>query len=66
MKRRALSIVAAGVVSLAIGLPPASAAAEGIAVRSAPPTERIETTTAPFDPICPLCFVREFLETFSS
>lgn len=65
MNRRVLNIVAAGVVSLALGLPPASAAAEGIAVRPAPATERIETTTAPFDPICPLCFVREFLETFS-
>ncbi|MEV0110399.1 hypothetical protein AB0H42_29225 [Nocardia sp. NPDC050799] len=65
MNRRVLNIVAAGVVSLVFGLPPASAAAAGIAVRPAQPTERIEATTAPFDPICPLCFVREFLETFS-
>ncbi|MGA6207580.1 hypothetical protein ACPESR_22800 [Nocardia testacea] len=65
MNGRMRNIVAVGALSLAIGLPPASAAAEGIAVRPAPPTERIETTTAPFDPICPLCFVREFLETFS-
>ncbi|MEU4433168.1 hypothetical protein ACH474_09430 [Nocardia rhamnosiphila] len=54
-----------GAVSLAIGLPPASAAAAETAVRPALPAERIEPTTAPFDPICPLCFVREFLETFS-
>ncbi|MGW6333703.1 hypothetical protein [Nocardia rhamnosiphila] len=65
MNRRVLNIVAAAAVPLAIGLPPASAAAEGIAVRPALPAERIEPTTAPFDPICPLCFVREFLETFS-
>ncbi|WP_157106156.1 hypothetical protein [Nocardia sienata] len=65
MNRRVRNVVAAGVFSLSIGLPPASAAAEGIAVRPAPPTERIDATTAPFDPICPLCFVREFLETFS-
>jgi hypothetical protein len=65
MNRRVLNIVAAAAVSLAIGLPPASAAAAGIAVRPAVPAERIDTTTAPFDPICPLCFVREFLETFS-
>ncbi|MEV0364917.1 hypothetical protein [Nocardia fusca] len=65
MNRRVLNIVAASAVSLAIGLPRASAAAAGIAVRPALPAERIDTTTAPFDPICPLCFVREFLETFS-
>ncbi|MFQ6227255.1 hypothetical protein [Nocardia sp. NPDC002869] len=65
MKRRVSNIVAAAAVSLAIGLQPASAAAAEIAVLPALPAERIETTTAPFDPICPLCFVREFLETFS-
>ncbi|MEU1954242.1 hypothetical protein ACWDO0_26385 [Nocardia rhamnosiphila] len=65
MNRRMLNIVAVGAVSLAIGLPPASAAAAETAVRPALPAERIEPTTAPFDPICPLCFVREFLETFS-
>jgi hypothetical protein len=62
MNRRVRNIVAAGVFSLALGLP---AAAAGIAVRPASPIERIDATTAPFDPICPLCFVREFLETFS-
>ncbi|MEV0044561.1 hypothetical protein AB0H60_13930 [Nocardia rhamnosiphila] len=65
MKRRVSNIVAVAAVSLAIGLPTASVAAAEIAVPPALPAERIETTTAPFDPICPLCFVCEFLETFS-
>ncbi|WP_063000683.1 hypothetical protein [Nocardia jinanensis] len=65
MSRMVLNIVAAGAVSLAIGLQPASAAAAGIPVVPTTPGERIETTTAPFDPICPLCFVREFLESLS-
>ncbi|MFI9534485.1 hypothetical protein ACIG56_14720 [Nocardia fusca] len=65
MNRRVLNIVAAAAVSLGIGLQPVSAAADGIAVQPISPAQRIETATAPFDPICPLCFVREFLETFS-
>ncbi|WP_280399670.1 hypothetical protein [Nocardia carnea] len=63
MKRLLLSAVAAGMVSFAVGLPPASAAPAGIPVESSAPAQR--PVTAPFDPICPLCFVREFLETFS-
>lgn len=63
MKRFLLSAVAAGMVSFALGLPSASAAPAGIPVEPAAPVQ--QTVTAPFDPICPLCFVREFLETFS-
>ncbi|NUP26459.1 MAG: hypothetical protein HOQ36_19885 [Nocardia sp.] len=64
MNRSVLNIVAAAAVSLVIGLQPAVAAAE-LPVVPATPGERVEPATAPFDPICPLCFVREFLETFS-
>ncbi|WP_327147459.1 hypothetical protein [Nocardia sp. NBC_01329] len=65
MSRTVLNAIAAGAVSLVIGLQPASAAASGVPMVPGAPTERIETTTAPFDPICPLCFVREFLESLS-
>lgn len=63
MRRVLLSIVAAGAVSCTVGLPSASAAPAGVPV--APAAARTEPATAPFDPICPLCFVREFVETFS-
>lgn len=61
MSRMIPSIIAAGAISLVIGLQPVSAAAGIPVVPGAP----VETTTAPFDPICPLCFVREFLESLS-
>ena len=64
MSRMIPSIIAAGAISLVIGLQPVSAAA-GIPVVPGAPVERVETTTAPFDPICPLCFVREFFESLS-
>ncbi|MEV2222807.1 hypothetical protein AB0E01_23365 [Nocardia vinacea] len=66
LNRAMLSAFAAGAISLTIGLPPAPAAAsqDGLAAESTP-TTRTEVT-APFDPICPLCFLRELLESGSS
>lgn len=67
VRRIVLNVFATVSVSLVIGFQPmiAAAAPAGIPVEPAAPTTRIETTTAPFDPICPLCFLREFLESNS-
>ncbi|MFI6172197.1 hypothetical protein ACIBCN_35845 [Nocardia sp. NPDC051052] len=58
LNRPMLNVVAAGAISLAIALQPAVAAA-------APASNAATQVTAPFDPICPLCFIREFLESGS-
>jgi hypothetical protein len=65
MNRAMLNVIAAGAISLAIGLQPAIAAAapDGIPLEPAP-TAQTETT-APFDPVCPLCFLRELIQTGS-
>ncbi|MFJ1455430.1 hypothetical protein [Nocardia wallacei] len=53
--------VAVASITLALGLQPA------LAVASAPESPAPRTqVTAPFDPICPLCFIREFLESGSA
>lgn len=60
---------AVGAILLAIGLQAATAAAApgGIPLEPAPAPAPAANTdiTAPFDPICPLCFVREWIETIS-
>lgn len=61
LNRPMLNVLAAGAISLAIAVQPAIAAAAP-AVSPAVPAA---TITAPFDPICPLCFIREFLESGS-
>ncbi|MEU7144960.1 hypothetical protein ABZ942_36345 [Nocardia sp. NPDC046473] len=63
MNRPMLNIVAAGAISLAIALQPAIAAAAPALPQEPTPTAPV---TAPFDPICPLCFIREFLESGSA
>lgn len=60
LNRHMLNVVAAGAISLVIALQPAFAAAAPEPATSAP-----TQVTAPFDPICPLCFIREFLESGS-
>ncbi|WP_433526780.1 hypothetical protein ACQPZ2_19170 [Nocardia pseudovaccinii] len=57
-------IIAAGAISLALGLQPAIAAAASEETPPNPPPAQTQTT-APFDPICPLCFLRELLESGS-
>lgn len=60
MNHPMLNVIAAGAISVAIALQPSLAAA-------APALEPATTApvTAPFDPTCPLCFIREFLESGS-
>lgn len=66
MNRAMLKVIAVGAISLAIGVQPVIAAAAPDAIPADPaPTIRTETT-APFDPICPLCFLRELIESGSS
>ncbi|MFI6046646.1 hypothetical protein ACIA8C_33850 [Nocardia sp. NPDC051321] len=62
LNRSMLNVVAAGAISLAIALQPAFATA---APALEPVTNAATQVTAPFDPICPLCFIREFLESGS-
>lgn len=62
LNRPMLNVIAAGAISLAIAMQPAIAAA----TPAVSPAEPAATITAPFDPICPLCFIREFLESGSA
>ncbi|WP_433523719.1 hypothetical protein ACQPZ2_00055 [Nocardia pseudovaccinii] len=66
LNRAMLSAFAAAAISLTIGLPSATAAAspDELAAESIPATRTV--VTAPFDPVCPLCFLRELLESGSS
>lgn len=66
MKRAMLKVVAVGAIFLAIGVQPAIAAAVPDATPLEPTTTVRTETTAPFDPICPLCFLRELIESGSS
>lgn len=61
LNRPMLNVLAAGAISLALAVQPAIAAA----APAEPPSNSATPVTAPFDPICPLCFIREFLESGS-
>ncbi|MFE5457457.1 hypothetical protein [Nocardia sp. NPDC056564] len=61
LNRPMLNVLAAGAISLALAAQPAIASA----APADPPSNSATTVTAPFDPICPLCFIREFLESGS-
>ncbi|MGX1809277.1 hypothetical protein ACWIGI_26445 [Nocardia sp. NPDC055321] len=65
MYRPVLNVIVGGSFALAVALQPALAAAapSGPAVET--PTEVATRSYAPFDPICPLCFIREFIESGS-
>ncbi len=58
-------IIAAGAISLAIGLQPAVAAAAPGVTSPQPESAARTQATAPFDPVCPLCFLRELIESGS-
>ncbi|MEV0247490.1 hypothetical protein AB0H76_12935 [Nocardia sp. NPDC050712] len=60
--RPMLNVIVGGAFAAALALQPAFAAAAPNELPAAPSTQ----ITAPFDPICPLCFVREFLESGSA
>lgn len=66
MSRAMLKVIAVGAISLAIGVQPAIAAAVPGAMPLEPALTARTETTAPFDPICPLCFLRELIESGSS
>ncbi|WP_433714502.1 hypothetical protein ACQP2U_10530 [Nocardia sp. CA-084685] len=59
-------IIAAGAISLALGMQPTIAAATPDGTPPEPAFTARTQTTAPFDPICPLCFLRELIESGSS
>ncbi len=64
--RPMLNVIASGALAVALALQPALAAAAPTDPPVAPsPTASIQIT-APFDPICPLCFIREFIESGSA
>ncbi|WP_330255445.1 hypothetical protein OG874_13340 [Nocardia sp. NBC_00565] len=66
MSRAMLKVIAVGAISLAIGVQPAIAAAVPDVMPLEPALTARTETTAPFDPICPLCFLRELIESGSS
>ena len=61
-----LNVIAGGAFTVALALQPAIAAAAPSALPVAPSTTAPAQITAPFDPMCPLCFVREFIESGSA
>ncbi|WP_040834332.1 hypothetical protein [Nocardia brevicatena] len=60
MTRTILKVVATGAILFATVYPGTADAEAGS--REPVPSAPAETT-APFDPICPLCFVREWIES---
>lgn len=66
MHRLMPKIIAAAAISLALGLQPTIAAAAPDGTPPEPALTARTPTTAPFDPICPLCFLRELIESGSS
>ncbi|MFI9407916.1 hypothetical protein [Nocardia sp. NPDC052316] len=62
--RPVLNVIVGGSLAVALAMQPALAAAapNGPSVALPTPTR----ITAPFDPICPLCFIREFIESGSA
>ncbi|MFF2554436.1 hypothetical protein ACFVUS_25780 [Nocardia sp. NPDC058058] len=61
-----LNVIVGGAFAAALALQPALAAAAPTGLPAAPSTTASTQITRPFDPICPLCFVREFLESGSA
>ncbi|NNH70402.1 hypothetical protein HLB23_11105 [Nocardia uniformis] len=64
--RPMLNVIAGGALAVALALQPALAAAAPNELPVPPSTTTSTQITAPFDPICPLCFIREFLESGSA
>ncbi|MBF6171557.1 hypothetical protein [Nocardia blacklockiae] len=65
MYRTMLKVAAAGAFSVAIAMQPMIAVASPEAAAREPEGAARTQATAPFDPICPLCFVRELIESGS-
>ncbi|MFC8528656.1 hypothetical protein [Nocardia sp. NPDC057227] len=61
-----LNVIAGGTLAVALALQPALATAAPNEVPVAPSSTASTPIYAPFDPICPLCFVREFFESLSA
>ncbi|MFD3508960.1 hypothetical protein [Nocardia sp. NPDC058666] len=66
MNRILSRIVAGSAVVLAVGTCSVVASAESAAAPSVAQPIIGGPPTAPFDPMCPLCFVREALESLSA
>ncbi|GAA5065199.1 hypothetical protein [Nocardia callitridis] len=66
MYRPVLNLTVGGALAVALALQPAFAAAAPNGLPVAPSTTTSTQITAPFDPICPLCFIREFIESGSA
>ncbi|PXX53400.1 hypothetical protein DFR70_12711 [Nocardia tenerifensis] len=66
MYRPMLNVIVGGAFAVALALQPALAAAAPHGLPVAPSTTASTQITAPFDPICPLCFIREFIESLSA
>ncbi|MFI7664876.1 hypothetical protein [Nocardia sp. NPDC049526] len=64
--RPMLNVIAGGALAAALVLQPALAAAAPNGLPVAPSTTPSTQITAPFDPICPLCFIRELIESGSA
>ncbi|WP_157554665.1 hypothetical protein [Nocardia crassostreae] len=64
--RPMLNVIVGGAFAVALALQPALAAAAPNGLPVAPSTTSSAQITAPFDPICPLCFIREFIESGSA
>ncbi|MFQ6398031.1 hypothetical protein ACLMAJ_31890 [Nocardia sp. KC 131] len=64
--RPVLNVIAGGALAVTLALQPALAAAAPNGPSVAPSTTASTEITAPFDPICPLCFIREFIESGSA
>ncbi|WP_194813658.1 hypothetical protein [Nocardia sp. XZ_19_385] len=66
MSRPMLNVIAGGALAAALALQPGLAAAAPNELPAAPSTTASTEITRPFDPHCPLCFVREFIESGSA
>ncbi|WP_405181708.1 hypothetical protein OG225_11665 [Nocardia sp. NBC_01377] len=64
--RPMLNVIVGGALAVALALQPALAAAAPNGIPVAPSTTASTQITAPFDPVCPLCFIREFIESGSA
>ncbi|MFC9471471.1 hypothetical protein ACWF99_09985 [Nocardia sp. NPDC055002] len=66
MNRTLFRAVALAAITLAMGTCPTVASAGSTAQPAVVEPLVADAVTAPFDPICPLCFVREALESLSA
>ncbi|MFB8004007.1 hypothetical protein [Nocardia sp. NPDC056000] len=66
MYRPMLNVIVGGAFAVTLALQPALAAAAPNELPVVPSTTVSTQITRPFDPICPLCFIREFLESGSA